>query len=277
MSSAKKKVVSEPQLEEEIPVVRSQKSASIRFPRFSLPTTITNTHILVAILIVFSFALGYLFNQVRSLEQTAKNQTGEIAGTQTGTQQNQAVAPSVAPQKVNVDNGHFPIKGNTGAKVQIVEFADLRCPFCKQFFDQVESQLITDYVDTGKATFAFRSYAFLGPASTLAANAAECANDQGKFWEFHDYMYKNQPDETDTSMFTNDSLTSIAGQLGMDTTQFSDCLTNTKDSKNLSEDMSAASAAGVTGTPTLFINGTPVVGAQPYSAFKAAIDAALQG
>jgi len=76
--------------------------------------------------------------------------------------------------------------------VTIVEFADFRCPFCEQFFTNTESQLIKDYVDTGKVQF-YLDNMHSSFASTVAADAAECANDQGKFWDFHDYLYKNQP------------------------------------------------------------------------------------
>jgi protein-disulfide isomerase len=129
-----------------------------------------------------------------------------------------------------------------------------------------------DYVTTGKVKFAFRNYAFLGPASTLAANAGECANEQGKFWAFHDYMYQHQPDESDTSMYTADNLSQIAGNLGMDQSQFQSCLSSNKYDKDVQKDMSDGQAAGVSGTPTTFINGVAVVGAVPYSQIKAAID-----
>jgi protein-disulfide isomerase len=133
-----------------------------------------------------------------------------------------------------------------------------------------------DYVDTGKVKFYFRQYAFLGPASTVAANAAECANEQGKFWDMHDYFYDNQPPESDTSMFTTDKLTEVAGQLGMDTNQFTSCLSSNKYDKNVSQDLSEGQKAGVTATPTVFVNGTPTVGAESYDVFKQAIDQELQ-
>jgi protein-disulfide isomerase len=201
------------------------------------------------------------------------------AGTyQAGTQQPAAQQGAQQPTGQRINNlslGHFPSVGNKDAKVHIVEFADLRCPFCEQFFTQTEPQIIKNYVDTGKATFSFRQYAFLGPASTVAANAAECAQDQNKFWEFHDYMYKNQPDESDTSMYNTDSLTTVAGTLGMDTNKFRDCLANNTDSGRVNKDFSEGQTAGVSGTPTIFVNGIPVVGAQPYSAFQQIIDQEL--
>lgn len=201
----------------------------------------------------------YLENQLKTTQANAAANTNPQTNAQ-------AAAPQpTAPPYENVADGHFPLLGDSNAKVTIVEFGDLRCPFCKQFFTDSESQLKKEYVDTGKVKFAFRSYAFLGAASTMAANAAECANEQGKFWEFHDYLYQNQPAESDTSMYTVDNLSQIAGNLGMDSNQFQSCLSSNKYAKDLADDMTAASKAQVDGTPTFFINGYRVVGAVPYS------------
>ena len=230
---------------------------------------VTQTQLLVGLLVVAAFVIGLLFPKNGSLFQgTATNPVVSTAP---------AGAPATpAPgQKVNVSNGHFPALGNKNAKVTVVEFADFRCPFCEQFFTNVEPSIKKDYIDTGKVKFYFRHYAFLGPASTVAANAAECANEQGKFWEIHDYLYKNQPPETDTSMYTVDKLTQIAGTLGMNTNQFQSCLSSNKYQKNVDQDLQEGQKAGVTGTPTIFVDGLEIVGAQPYSNFKAAIDADL--
>lgn len=176
--------------------------------------------------------------------------------------------------KVDVAIGHLPPLGNPNAKVKIVEFGDFRCPFCDRFFKEVEPQL-KEYLDAGKAVFYFRHYQFLGPASVVAGNAAECANEQNKFWAFHDYLYQNQPPESDTSLYTTANLTKIAGKLGLNTAQFSSCLASQKYSQKVEEDLTAGQQAGTTGTPTVFINGQKIVGAQPYANFKAIIDDAL--
>lgn len=233
----------------------------------------SQTLILVVLLIVASFFLGVLTTKVQYLEKGPSNQP-QNAGAPTGSQN--PPAPSSAPAKVDVSVGHFPLKGNNNAKVTIVEFGDFRCPFCNQFFTTTQPQIMKDYVDTGKAKFAFRQYAFLGPASTVAANAAECANDQGKFWDFHDYLYKNQPQESDTSMYNTATLTQAAVTLGMNGDQFKSCLDNKQDDSKATADFTDGQKAGVTGTPAFFINGVLLVGAQPYSAFQTAIDQALK-
>lgn len=229
--------------------------------------------VLVGLLVIASFFIGSLWTKARLLEKgTAVPGTPTVATITNQPNQPQDSAPG---QRVQVNVGHLPVKGNKNAKVTIVEFGDFRCPFCERFFKDTEPQLMKDYIDTGKAKFAFRHYQFLGPASVLAGNAAECANEQNKFWKYHDYLYQNQPDESDTSMYTTDKLTEIAGNLGMNTDQFKSCLDNKKYDKNVSDDLSAGQQAGVTGTPTTFINGLMVGGAQPYSVFKTIIDQEL--
>jgi protein-disulfide isomerase len=231
----------------------------------------SSNQILVALLVVASFLIGVLFTKVQYLEK----------GQATNNNQ-QAAAPAANPQaapaagaKVNVALGHFPVKGNPKAKVTIIEFADFRCPFCEQFFTNTESQILKDYVDTGKVQFAFRNFAFLGPASITAADAAECANDQGKFWDYYDYLYKNQPDESDTSMYNTDTLTQAAVGLGMNDATFRACLDGKKDEAKANADLADGQKAGVSGTPSFFVNGISLVGAQPYSAFKTIIDQEL--
>lgn len=248
----------------------SQKdNYSISIPKVSLKNG-SYTPILMIVLLIAVFFVGRLTSQVQYLQKGATTGTAPVAGNQPG------IPTTPAPgAKVNVANGHFPAKGNKSAKVTVIEFADFRCPFCEKFFTDTEGQIFKDYVDTGKIQFYFRQYAFLGPASIVAADAAECANDQGKFWEFHDYLYKNQPPESDTSMYTTDTLTKAAVSLGMDGNTFSSCLSNKTDDSKQAQDLADGQKAGVNGTPTTFINGTPIIGAQPYANIKAAIDAEL--
>ena len=227
--------------------------------------------VLSVVLLIAAFALGSLYTKVKYLEK------GQAA---VPTQQAQAAVQGTQPQltegqRVKMDIGHLPPNGDPKAKVQIVEFADFRCPFCKQAFTDTISQIENEYVKTGKAVLYFRHYAFLGPSSTVASNATECANAQGKFWDMYTYLYQNQPAESDTSMYTTDKLTSVATTLGMDGNTFSSCLSANTYNQKVTDDMTAGQAVGVTGTPTFFINGMPIVGAQPYASFKTIIDAEL--
>lgn len=256
----------------------SKPKAEPKAEKTKIPRTITIPplnmgYLLVAVIIIGAFVLGFvigvLVTKVHYLEKGATTATGTATDTT-------AASPDITTP-VKVDPGHLPAQGDANAKVKIIEFADLRCPFCEQFYKEVEPQIKKDYVDTGKAVFYFRHYAFLGDASTLAANGAECANAQGKFWEFHNYMYDHQPDESDTSMYTVDNLSQIAGTLGMDSAAFSSCLTDKTYQKNVDKDLSEGQAAGVQGTPATFINGMLFSGACPYTNFKQAIDFAAAG
>ena len=183
--------------------------------------------------------------------------------------------PTNPSGKVNVSIGHLPIKGNKNAKVTVVEFADFRCPFCERFFKDAFDSIIKDYVDTGKVRYAFRHYAFLGQQSVWAAEASECANEQGKFWEYHDWLFNNQASESNLEYYSKDNLIKYASNVGINTAQFASCLNSSKYAKRVQDDFSEGQQAGVNGTPTIFINGTSIVGAQPYTAFKTLIDQEL--
>ena len=110
-----------------------------------------------------------------------------------------AVFQTIIDQELNnptqsSEKGHLPQLGKTNAKVAIVEFSDFECPFCKQFFNETFSQIKREYIDTGKVAFYFRHYPLtsIHPNAQIAAEATECANEQGKFWQFHDMLFTNQ-------------------------------------------------------------------------------------
>lgn len=186
-------------------------------------------------------------------------------------------SPNTPRGSVNVGVGILPALGKSTAPVTVIEFADLRCPFCERWYNNVEPRLIKDYVNTGKVKFYFRNFAFLGPQSTEAAEAAECANDQGQFWKFHNWMYTNQASESDLAFYSTNNLITYATNLGLNKTKFTNCLHTHQDASKVQKDLSDGQAAGVNGTPTVFINGKMIIGAQPYNVFKTVIDAALAG
>ena len=253
----------------------SRSAIKTRTVSFRIPET--SVIVLVAALMIISFLLGVLVTNVSYKLGNGQLSLGSNSAT-TGTTPTTGTTASTAPAagtKVNVATGDFPALGDPNAKVNVIEFADFRCPFCEQVFTTVEPSIKKDFIDTGKIKFYFRQYAFLGPASTVAANAAECAQEQNAFWAFHDYMYQNQPPETDTSMYTTDNLTTVAGNLGMNTTQFNSCLSANKYQSKIAKDMSDGTAAGVTGTPATFVDGELISGACPLATFEGAINAAL--
>jgi protein-disulfide isomerase len=171
-----------------------------------------------------------------------------------------------------VDPNQFTLRpANTlshpGAKITIVEFSDFQCPFCGRYQQTVHPELLKQYVDSGQVNFVYMHSAFLGQESVWAAQAAECAADQDKFWSFHDLLFSRQNGENQGA-FTKDKLSGFAKELGLDMAKFDPCLTNDETLARVQADTQAAQKAGVRGTPTFFINGQPLVGAQPLTAFQ---------
>ncbi len=169
------------------------------------------------------------------------------------------------------------ILGDQNAPVTFIEYGDFQCPFCGRFFSQVEPQLKEEYVKTGKVKMIYRDMAFLGPESVETAKAAECAKDQGKFWQYHDELFTAEiKDGKEGNGNLNRALfLQIAKSLAMDVNTFTSCYDGAKYASVVDEATANARNGGVNATPTSFVNGTVVQGAQPYEAFKAAIDTAL--
>lgn len=212
---------------------------------------------------------------------------GAVKSTQNTVQQaapapSPAQAPGQPAAPVSVpDREGQPVTGNKNAKVTVVEFAEFQCPFCKRYFDDAYKQVKAKYIDTGKIKYVYRHFplAFHQNAE-IAGVAAECANRQGKFWEYHDILFaKGAGDGTGLSLEDlkkyGDELGLNRGTLGFKRNQFSQCLDNKETLQAVKDDNNAGLAAGVSGTPTFVINGKLLVGAQPFTAFEQAIEAAL--
>lgn len=208
--------------------------------------------------------------------------SGSVLYTKAGTNGGgQAVLdPSGNPSNVKVDVSidDDPMLGNKRAKVTIVEFSDYQCPFCRSFFEQAYPQIKKEYIDTGKVRLVYRDYPLSFHAMAApSAQAAECADDQGKYWEMHDKIFAEQVKlGQGTVQYTNDDLKKWAVQIGLNSGTFNQCFDSGKYKAEVEKDLADGSAAGVTGTPSFFINGRLLVGAQPFSAFKALIDEELK-
>lgn len=167
--------------------------------------------------------------------------------------------------------------GDPAAPVHIIEYGDFQCPFCLKFWTETEPQLIEEYVNTGKVYFEYRSMgAFLGKESGWAAEGAYCAGDQGKFWEYHDTLFSNWTGEN-VGDFTKDNLVKYARSIGLNMTDFESCISDEKYKSRVEQDAAQAGADGASATPTFFINGVMVEGAQPFSVLKDLINQALDG
>lgn len=130
------------------------------------------------------------------------------------------------------------------------------------------------YAESGKVRFEYKHFAFIGPESTQAALAAECANEQGKFWEYHDLLFANQNGENQGA-FRNSVLKRLAEELGLDVDQFSSCLSSAKYRSVVEGDRREGQQRGVQSTPTIFVNDQKFEGAYPFQQFQAAIEAEL--
>jgi protein-disulfide isomerase len=169
--------------------------------------------------------------------------------------------------------------GPKGAKVVVQEFADFQCPICGEFFRSVEPQLIKDYATGGKIRYEFHDYVVIdanagGSESRHAAEASECANEQGRFWDFHKMLYTNQQGEG-SGAFADRRLKAFAGALGLDSQKFDACFDAHRYGSAVDADQSLGSQMGVSGTPTVFVNGAMVSNPLDYSLLKQQIDVQL--
>jgi len=166
------------------------------------------------------------------------------------------------------------ILGDPNAPVTVVEYADFQCPICKRAETSVIPQLETDYVNQGKVNIEFRNFPFIGQESFNAAQAADAAGEQGKFWEYHDALFNAQGNEN-SGTFSYDKLVALATQVGLDVPQFEQALSSNAYLASVQQEADSASANGVSSTPTFFIGDKKIVGLQSYGTFTAAIQAAL--
>ena len=175
------------------------------------------------------------------------------------------------PVKVSVSTEDDAIKGQANAPITILEFSDYQCPFSARFYSQVLPELEKNYIKSGKAKFVYRDYPLpFHQNAQKAAEASECAGEQGKFWEYHDTLFENQKDLDTTS------LKKYAKNLKLDAAKFDTCLDSGKMAPEVKKDTEDAAKYGVSGTPCFFVNGWRVSGAQPYNSFEEIIEKELK-
>ena len=179
-----------------------------------------------------------------------------------------APTPGPAPL-VNVSVDDDPAWGPEDAPVVIVEFSDFQCPFCGRFHQETYPRIREVYGDRIRFVYRDMPLPQIHPDAILAAQAAECADEQGAFWNYHDLLFSNQQDLSRTA------LGSYATQLELSIEVFNQCLDTERYQQEVSSDLQAADSYGIRGTPTFFINGRPIVGAQPFEVFAAVIDEEL--
>ena len=164
-----------------------------------------------------------------------------------------------------------PECGQANAPVTIEIYSDFQCPYCARA-DAVLQQLAPKYIDTGKAKVSYRNFIFIGTESEWAAQAAQCAAEQNKFWTFADYLFTHQAGEN-TGAFSRDNLKKIAAQIGLSASAFNTCFDSGKYAAQVNQETSEGQQRGVQATPTFFINGQRYEGVLSFDQLASLIDA----
>jgi protein-disulfide isomerase len=231
--------------------------------------------------VIVSGTLLYVFGPKNAANITPTSLTNTNTATTLSTLPDFATSLPYPQTKV----GDHIVLGNPNAPVTIEEYADYQCTFCNKFFNETELQIRQNYIASGKAKMIYKGLAIIdsyvpgGHESRDATLAASCAADQSKFWEYSDAIFTVESKEgrEDSGNLTRDLFIQIADKLGMDKNQFTSCLDSQKYGSLIAADNEDAMKVfnNKIGTPSFVINGTVIVGAQPYSVFSKVIDAAL--
>ena len=189
------------------------------------------------------------------------------------------IGPTEITMDTFVSNGS-PILGNPNAPITLVEFGDYQCHYCNVFFQNIENEIIKNYVETGKVKIIFKDYNIIGPDSVKASQGAHCANEQGLFWKYHDILYSNWTGENN-GWASGTNLANFAQEIDLDMNKWSKCMSEQKYSQTILSSNDDAKALGLTGTPAFFIinsNGevSKLFGAQPFEVFKRTFDNELE-
>jgi len=204
------------------------------------------------LLVVIAFSAGYVVRGIAS--PPAVNQAAAGDG----------------PSRVQVSVDDDPMLGAKNAPVTIIEFSDYQCPYCRVWHEQVFGELIATY--GAKVRFVYRDFPLdePHPEARPAAIAATCAGEQGKYWEYHNLLF------TSDIGLGAEARAAFAQRLGLDLERFGTCVARSATNDEVDGDLQDAFDIGVRGTPTFFINGRPLVGAQPLEAFASIIDDELK-
>lgn len=222
-----------------------------------------------------------LQEQINELKETQKAIQKELQEIK-NLLQGRAVSPNLPPQNLTVSVSNNPLKGDKNAKLTLIEFSDYQCPFCARHFRETLPQIEKDYINTGKLKYVLREFPIesIHRDAFKAAQAANCAGEQGKYWEMHDRLFQNQ------NQLGAADLPKHAQAIGLKTAEFEECLRSGKRAEKIRKDREDGQRAGVQGTPTFFLGVQDsdgqkikvirmIVGAQPYAQFKVAIEGVL--
>lgn len=175
----------------------------------------------------------------------------------------------IEASRVDVDIAGQPTLGAPDAPITMVEFADFQCPYCGRFHRETKGALLEEYGDRLRYVVLHFPLRSIHPQAQKAAEAAECARDQDAFFEYADILYRHQRELAPTQLLA------YAGDAGLDPERFAACLESGEKADVVDGDIQEGLRHGVRSTPTFFVNGRRILGAQPLPSFRAAIDAAL--
>jgi protein-disulfide isomerase len=236
----------------------------------------------IIVLAVGSIALNaWILNEVSKVKVAVEQQDEKISklGTIAAKPAPSRPAPPSDPQKVKVSIDDDPIKGDLNAPVTMIEFSDYECPFCKRNHEQVFSKIDKEYISQGKVRYVFRDYPLgFHKKAVPAAIAANCAGEQGKYWEINDFLFQGKTNLDDAKYIE------FAKNNGLDLPKFEACLKDSNQEKEVNKDFEDGKNYGVRGTPSFFIGktekgkemtGVYVRGARSYDTFKTEIDKLL--
>lgn len=176
--------------------------------------------------------------------------------------------------EIGITEDGFPYQGSPDAPVKFIEFSDYTCGHCRDFALEKEPKIVAEYVSAGKVQYIYHYYAL---QQTLLSEAACCAADQGRFWEYHRLMFRDQSrfGSIETLEDLQALLVDFAEQSGLDVPAFEECWSSHKHQETIIEAIETAQAMGVGGTPAFSVQGELIVGNQPYDVFQTAIEDAL--
>ncbi len=241
------------------------KSESITINRVTIWKTASVILLLLLVISVYSRGFGLRSTSAEPTNEAQPAQKAEAAVPRPSN--NPSPSPSF-DMEVLIDDD--TIKGDKDAPVTIVEWSDFECPYCSRFYEQTLSQIDELYIKTGKVKLVYRDYPLgFHNNAQKAAEAAECSDEQGKFWEMHDMLFEKG--------VTGgvESFKQFAIDIGLNANEFNDCLDSGKMAAEVAKDMQDGQAAGIRGTPGFIINGQLVSGAQPFANFQQVIEAEL--
>ena len=195
---------------------------------------------------------------------------GIIFGATMVTTQEESNTDSMVLNKENLLEGST-ILGNPNAKISIVEFGDYQCSFCYKFHDDTMKKIIERYVVDGKVNFAYKDFPLNGPPSIMASEASYCAQEQGKFWEYHDLIYENWEGEN-TGWLTKEALKRFAEDAELNLNEFNSCIDDSKYRQKVLYNEEFARKNNIDATPYFIIfddtNAYRIIGAQPIEKFE---------